>query len=80
MQSQAANVQITEDNFVACECGNIHLLPLYIAGKVESPLVGQKPIISLVGVTTFKCLLCGKQWDINESKNVSEWKKPKIMF
>ena len=73
METQA-KVNITQDNFVACECGNINLLPLSIAGKVESPLLGQPPIISLLGVTHFKCLQCGKQWDINESKNVGERK------
>jgi hypothetical protein len=75
---QQAKVNITQDNFVACECGNVHLVPLYIAGKVESPLLGQPPIISLLGVTNFKCLQCGLQWDINESKNIGE-QKPVIL-
>lgn len=69
-------VNITEDNFVVCEdCGNRYLMPIYIAGKVDSPLLGQPPIISLLGVTHFKCLKCGKQWDINASKNLAENKE-----
>jgi len=76
---EQAKVSITQDNFVQCECGNQHLVPIYIAGKVASPLLGQPPIISLLGVTCFKCVECDRVWDINESKNVAE-STPKILM
>ena len=65
-------LQITQNDFIACECGNINLVPLYSVVKVKSPMIGQPPIISLLGVTYLKCLECGKQWNINDSKNIGE--------